>query len=221
MLRFWYPGAERRIDSLEQLREALDLLLLKYDVQFVGPVGRRYLAEYMVARPVAVFALACHYQWEASARQAARECLKLSHEELIDNDAAVFLGLIFADIYQSLLLYHKQCGEAAASADNDAVSGPPAFSWETCKQCHITPGSGRKQWISDFVVKLAEKLKDRPILALADVTLLAAPMQYIANCRGNCRLAGYNELPLLFGFSLPHSLTSALDKVELKLNFKD
>ncbi|KAJ6466633.1 hypothetical protein DFH09DRAFT_956567 [Mycena vulgaris] len=102
MLRFWYPGAKPRINSLEHLREALDLMIFKYDIQFVVPMGMSYLGEYLTEHTLAVFALACHYQWEKLAKLAAGESLRLSHADLIDNDAAAHLRLIPADLYISI-----------------------------------------------------------------------------------------------------------------------
>ncbi|KAJ7441121.1 hypothetical protein FB451DRAFT_1150672 [Mycena latifolia] len=219
-LSFWYPGAEPRIETLEQLRQTLDLLLLKYDIQFVVPTGKKYLAEYLEQQPIAVFALACHYRWEALARKAAKECLKLRSADLIDNDSTIYLGLVSADIYQSLLMFHKHCGTEAIIAVNDIMSRND-WEWQQCRTCSSSTGSGiRKQWVTNLLAEVEKRLKEQPMGTLSDPLLLTFAAESIANCRGACR-GGFPAFFFVFGCILPQEFAERFETVELSLNFKD
>ncbi|KAJ6543770.1 hypothetical protein DFH09DRAFT_928362 [Mycena vulgaris] len=214
MLRFWYPGAEPRIDSLEHLREALDLMIFKYDIQFVVLRGRSYLVEYLTEHTLAVFALACHYQWEKLARLAAGESLRLPHADLIDNDAATHLRTISADLYQSLLLYHKHCGEAAVAAAKLTVWGSTSSVWLTCRQCPSSP-NGCRQWMSNLFASLSYSLKETPTMTSihCDIRFLAPTMQQISNCRGGCSHYGFPELLEFLSVTLPGNVATAIQTV--------
>jgi hypothetical protein len=78
MLRLWYPGAEpAAIDTLDELKDVLDISISKYDVQSVCHTAKACLPQYLETQPVSVFAIACTHGWKDLARAAARESLKL------------------------------------------------------------------------------------------------------------------------------------------------
>ncbi|KAJ7142265.1 hypothetical protein C8R44DRAFT_592907, partial [Mycena epipterygia] len=55
-LRFWYPGAEPIVgQTLDELREMLEALILKYDMQFILTSAKQQLRAHLGEDPVAVF----------------------------------------------------------------------------------------------------------------------------------------------------------------------
>ncbi|KAJ7237626.1 hypothetical protein C8J57DRAFT_1568030, partial [Mycena rebaudengoi] len=112
VLRFWYPGTQPDIANLSQLREVLQILIFKYDIEFVAYSGKKHLREYIPTDAVAVFAIAGHHQWRDIAIAAAMETLALPLHTF-DDDPSPELLHITAKMYHNLLRYHSQCGKTA------------------------------------------------------------------------------------------------------------
>ncbi|KAJ7264649.1 hypothetical protein C8J57DRAFT_1623514, partial [Mycena rebaudengoi] len=111
VLRFWYPETQPDIESLAQLREVLQILIFKYDMEPVAYSGKK-LREYIPTDAVAVFAIAGHHQWRDVAIAAAKETLALPLCKF-DDDPSPELLHITAKMYHDLLRYHSQCGKTA------------------------------------------------------------------------------------------------------------
>ncbi|KAJ6531173.1 hypothetical protein B0H19DRAFT_855010, partial [Mycena capillaripes] len=116
MLRFWYPGAEPApAKTFDELKDVLEILISKYDVQSVAHTAQAYLQKYRETHPVAVYSIACNYGWEDLARDAAWDSLKLPLR-VFDYDAPSELNNITGRAYHRLLQYHHLCGVAAKGA---------------------------------------------------------------------------------------------------------
>ncbi|KAJ7758985.1 hypothetical protein DFH07DRAFT_958130 [Mycena maculata] len=63
-LRFFYPGAQFTVVPLDQLRDFLEVLISKYDVECIVPAAKDRLERYLATNPVAVYAVAFTYQWK-------------------------------------------------------------------------------------------------------------------------------------------------------------
>ncbi|KAJ7441329.1 hypothetical protein B0H11DRAFT_2096543 [Mycena galericulata] len=108
-LRFFYPGAQPVVATLDELRGIIEVLVEKYDVQCVVPAAKQRLETYMATQPLAVFAVAVTYEWKDVASKAARESLKL-RLRVPDAEASPELKDISAATYHNLLHYHYSCG---------------------------------------------------------------------------------------------------------------
>jgi hypothetical protein len=60
-LRFFYPGAQPVVGTLDELRE-----ISKYDIQHqcVVPTTKVHLEMYLTTQPVAVYAIAFNHEWK-------------------------------------------------------------------------------------------------------------------------------------------------------------
>jgi hypothetical protein len=137
MLRLWYPGAEpAAIDTLDELKDVLDILISKYDVQSVGHTAKACLRQYLETQPVSVFAIACTHGWKDLARAAARESLKLPLL-VLDYDDPPGINNITGRTYHRLLQYHYLCGVAAKGITKDLrwVTAPSTSVWFKCYIC--------------------------------------------------------------------------------------
>ncbi|KAJ6468516.1 hypothetical protein C8R47DRAFT_1024602 [Mycena vitilis] len=115
ILRFWYPGTEPVVENLDQLHEILELLIQKYDMQYIVPLGKQYLGGYIEAEPLGCFAVAVSRDWHDFALLAARQCLKLPLRTSSYIAPAPLRSLSAAALH-SLLQYHFQCGDVARKA---------------------------------------------------------------------------------------------------------
>ncbi|KAJ6566245.1 hypothetical protein B0H19DRAFT_1257501 [Mycena capillaripes] len=57
ILAFWYPGTEPVVENLGQLGEILELLINKYDMRSIGPLGKQYLHGYVESETLGVWGL--------------------------------------------------------------------------------------------------------------------------------------------------------------------
>ncbi|KAJ7633570.1 hypothetical protein DFH06DRAFT_1004327, partial [Mycena polygramma] len=115
ILRFWYPGTEPVVENLDQLHEILELLIQKYDMQSIVPLGKQYLRGYIEAEPLGSFAVAVSRDWHDLALLAARQCLKLPLRTSSYIAPAPLRSLSAASLH-ALLQYHFQCGDVARAA---------------------------------------------------------------------------------------------------------
>jgi hypothetical protein len=83
----------------------------KYEVDALGSVVARYLADLIRDDPVGVYAIAVTYGFESIAANAARLSLKLPMTRLQSPQ----LRFITAETYGELIQYHTTCGDAASA----------------------------------------------------------------------------------------------------------
>ncbi|KAJ7839175.1 hypothetical protein B0H13DRAFT_1650320 [Mycena leptocephala] len=105
VLRFFYLGAQPVVETLGQLREILEILVDRHNVESVIALGRMHLRAYIVSQPVGAFAVAAHQGWNDLVLEAAKECLKLPLRAW-DRDPPEELRHIPATLYQRLIQYH-------------------------------------------------------------------------------------------------------------------
>ncbi|KAJ7206694.1 hypothetical protein C8J57DRAFT_1614663 [Mycena rebaudengoi] len=113
-LRFFYPGAQPIVATLDELRCIIEILVSKYDMECVSETAKDHLALYLPESPLAVYCIAVAHQWEDMAMLAAKESLKL-RLRAHDTVAPPELNRIPAAAYHNLLHYHYRCGVAAKS----------------------------------------------------------------------------------------------------------
>ncbi|KAJ7620901.1 hypothetical protein DFH06DRAFT_1010176 [Mycena polygramma] len=64
VLRFIYPAAHPVFDSLDDLRDIIELVIAKYDMQCEIPKAQQCLERYRATEPLGVYAVACKYGWK-------------------------------------------------------------------------------------------------------------------------------------------------------------
>jgi hypothetical protein len=134
LLRLWYPGAEpllADVETLDNSRETLELLLFKYNMMFIAPRGKDQLQTYMEAHPLSVFSLACRHGWADVTIDAARFSLKLRLRSF-DRLPPAKLKYTSADTFYSLLSYHSQCGVAASAVTELSWYSVEPEVWFSC-----------------------------------------------------------------------------------------
>ncbi|KAJ7122693.1 hypothetical protein C8R43DRAFT_1032271 [Mycena crocata] len=231
-LRFWYPGAEpTEIASLDELREVLEALVLKYDMQFLVPSSKKHLREYLEQDPVAVFAIACRHGWKEIALEAAKHSLKLPLRtfELIRPGQ---LNCITADTYHTLLQYHSQCAKAATAATSALnwtpytdIPGSGCTNWADSTVC---PRTGTwlfanrtlapiAEWFAHYLQRVTDDLAKSPAAKLDGPKLLSGVIAEIAPC-SFCRLTGFDEVTRFHAEVLRPKIERVINSVELTLD---
>ncbi|KAJ7768131.1 hypothetical protein DFH07DRAFT_736513 [Mycena maculata] len=226
-LRFFYPGAEPVVDSLDQLCDILELLIGKYDAQSLVSMAKRFLRDYIYAEPLACLAVAIRQKWQDIARAAARKCLSLPlltpTYKLPD-----LWKHVPGNAYYQLLQYHYRCGEAARAAWRDLswVNSPESSEgiWETqpcrCNRYpHTLPGTkgyGTSGWLIEYLRASAEMVTMSPspdmVGMLDDRSLMAKALQSTQACE-DCQNRMPKVLPEFISTQwLPH-LKSKIAKV--------
>ncbi|KAJ7257448.1 hypothetical protein C8J57DRAFT_1648520 [Mycena rebaudengoi] len=133
-LRFFYPGAQPIVATLDELRCIIEILVSKYDMECVeSETAKDHLALYLPESPLAVYCIAVAHQWEDMAMLAAKESLKL-RLRAHDTVAPPELNRIPAAAYHNLLHYHYRCGVAAKSRTQILrhIPAPNQYVWFSC-----------------------------------------------------------------------------------------
>ncbi|KAF7378354.1 hypothetical protein MSAN_00261500 [Mycena sanguinolenta] len=188
-LRFFYPCTQLTVDSLDELKEVIEILISKYDMQWLVPSVKKHLERYVTSDPITVYAYAYVHGWEDLGRAAAKETLKLPLRTPGENTPEV-LRLIPADAYYKLLRYHYCCGIAAQTTTVDLgwISWPDSstaeYRWFHCWRdwCAVYNSRGpiivanetraARQWFMDYFVGMGDILATTPA---ADVRGSGAP----------------------------------------------
>ncbi|KAJ7659554.1 hypothetical protein DFH06DRAFT_1194588 [Mycena polygramma] len=230
-LRFWYPGAEPPAAlTLDGLRKTLEALVMKYDMQFVVPLAKKHLRDFIEDDPVAVFAIACRHEWRDVALDAARSSLRLSLRAF-DSKRPAQLKYMTADMYHTLLQYHSDCGKVAASATSSLqwanyqdIPGADCTNWIdpavcprtghwTFAQNTIAPLTG---WLAAYLTRATEVLARAPAARLDSPELLALPITKMGSC-SSCRVDGFSGL-MKFIAILKAKIECDVDSVDLTLD---
>ncbi|KAJ6626194.1 hypothetical protein B0H10DRAFT_1999316 [Mycena sp. CBHHK59/15] len=230
MLRFCYPGSNVTIETLDQLREVLEVLISKYDARRLVSLGKIYLRGYIEAHPVSVFAIACHHGWEDVARAAAKESLKLPLR-VPNDEAPVELSYITANLYHSLLRYHYLCGTASQGITQDLRwINAGDWVWFNCSNNGNCPAhdvrwylSGDvvravRVWFTDYLEVVGKGLAARPASDMKDPKWMSDAMKKIWKC-STCREKAFDQLPQFVSTRLIPKIQREVEKVELKLKF--
>ncbi|KAF7292231.1 BTB domain-containing protein [Mycena indigotica] len=171
-LRFFYPnassfldGEDRSLYPLDDLRLVLEVLVSKYQVDSVTPLGKRLLREHLSstanADVVGVFVVACGLRWHDIAREAAWASLRLPLREFVNLPhgssrnqplsnsntptaltSSPLLDHLPSSTYHALLTYHATCASLAANATtsllwlpSEAVPGADCTNWNHPALC--------------------------------------------------------------------------------------
>ncbi|KAF8181682.1 hypothetical protein K438DRAFT_1840776 [Mycena galopus ATCC 62051] len=214
-LRFFYPGTCPNVETLDELREVIEVLM-KYDMQCQVPVAKLHLEKHHSSRPLAVYAIALRYRWKDVAVAAARESLKHALRTLLA-DALPELEGITAVAYHNLLQYHSLCGEAARSA----TASLKWFLWPTTLEhcgCNTTSVIFSDNMYHQVPVWFSEYLTDaRNLLARIPGTNVREIWSfYTALEEGKCSRCRQFNLIEFATYQLPVQLKDEFDKIELK-----
>ncbi|KAJ7636243.1 hypothetical protein FB45DRAFT_906194 [Roridomyces roridus] len=217
-LRFFYPGTHPDSKTLEELGEAIDVLM-KYDVQCQVPALKHRLEHYHASSPLRVYAIAIRHGWKDAAVAAARESLKQPLRSF--GDLPKELDAITGSAYHHLLQYHLTCGEVARS-----ITASPTwfacpvniFNYCGCPKApvHVTFANNQavivSAWFHKYLTDTGDILNRCPGLSVTQAASFHAAMIHPSKC-GHCQLFDF------LGFAtvlLPAQIQVELDKVELK-----
>ncbi|KAJ7184953.1 hypothetical protein C8R46DRAFT_938913 [Mycena filopes] len=218
ILNFWYPGGHPAVESLDQLREILQILIFKYDIQAVIPIGQGLLRGYVEAEPLGSFAVAVRHGWDDLALLAAKECLKLPLRSSAYK-APKELSYVTAAAYHSLLQYHYQCGEVlrAAGADPEVWVTPCSYSSLQCDCRERIPDTDgyREVWVLKFFESVGYTLSMTPARTNVDA-FISTTLDSTAQCE-SCRPGAYKTLSRLLSYDWWPHIKKELGKVKLGL----
>lgn len=217
-LRFFYPAAQPMVATLDELKEVIEILVSKYDMECVVPTVKQHLDKYRSSDPLAVYTIAVAYRWEDVALAAAKESLKHSLRNL-SADASPSLDGLTAIAYHNLLQYHYRCGEAARSTTIVLPAGSLAGGLRPCNT-HPTAPMDFSDYTSNVAGWFADYLKD--IGGLLAVTPSASIREqssfYDALANAKCTSCGAFDAYLRFlTVTWPAQLEAEIDKVSSTL----
>ncbi|KAF7378364.1 BTB domain-containing protein [Mycena sanguinolenta] len=185
ILRFFYPCTQLTVDSLDELKEVIEILITQYDMQWLIP-SVKHLERYVASDPITVYVFAYMHGWEDLGRAAAKETLKLSLRAS-DDDTPEMLRLIPADAYHKLLRYHYRCSVAARQTTTDLSwislpqSSTAAYRWFDCRQSSCTAYNSPRgpivvaskarlvrHWFMEYFVGMGDILASTPAADVRD-----------------------------------------------------
>ncbi|KAJ7142751.1 hypothetical protein C8R44DRAFT_603585, partial [Mycena epipterygia] len=171
-LRFFYPGAQPTVATLQELRQIIEVLISKYDMQSIVPTAKQHLERYISTQPVASYAVAITHQWKDLAMLAAKESLKLPLR-VPDKEASEELHHIPDAAYHNLLHYHYLCGIAAKGVTESLrwVPVPNDYIWFSCTNCtrhslswYLLDGVAHlvRSWLIEYLKAVGELVMESP-----------------------------------------------------------
>ncbi|KAK7045093.1 hypothetical protein R3P38DRAFT_2882559 [Favolaschia claudopus] len=223
-LRFFYPGALRSSPAtIRELKQVIDLLISKYDMQSLVPSMRQQLERFQISQPLSVYAIAWTYRWKDVAVAAAKETLK--HPLRAPNtEAPPELEDLPAAAYHNLIHYHSCCGQAAQTTINsytiweDYAKVVTSVYNKVCLQ--HSPGIvkfGQEErlaplWIATYIRVTGLLLSITPETNIYDQSTI-----YSALSNGTCAKCNQlDELVKVLKVNFPQTLRKEMDKIELK-----
>ncbi|KAJ7230041.1 hypothetical protein GGX14DRAFT_409879 [Mycena pura] len=225
MLRFWYPGAEPIVGTLSELRETLELLIQKYDMQSAAVFGKQYLRGFLDTEPLGTFAVAARFGWKDLTLLAARECLKLPLRNSAYTPPNEF-DCVSAKVHHALIQYHYRCGEVVRDILKDRSFPDAARKYEfspyiqRCRCRILSIGNGNsfefQFWFTEFLQSMEAKHAKTPG-AVDDLLLIlkAVKGQKSADC-SNCNSVSEN-LPIFLSEWWWPTIKASIGKVSLDL----
>ncbi|KAJ7493948.1 hypothetical protein FB451DRAFT_1077599 [Mycena latifolia] len=215
-LRFFYPGTNPNVETLDELREVIEVLM-KYDMQCEVPVAKQHLEKHHSSRPLAVYAIALRHRWKDVAIAAARESLRHALRVLLA-DAPPELEGVTAVAYHNLLQYHSRCGEAARST----TTSLQWFLWPATLECSCNRSSSLvifsdnayhhvPAWFYKYLTDTRDLLKITPGSNIREI----GPF-HTALGEAKCSYCRQFNLISFATYQLPAQLKAEIDKIELK-----
>ncbi|KAJ7741711.1 hypothetical protein B0H16DRAFT_1728486 [Mycena metata] len=80
-----FADAPASVPTSEELQDITEVLVAKYDVEFIVPAVKQHLQRLKTSKPLAVYALGIKYGWKDVASSAAKESLKIPLRALGNN----------------------------------------------------------------------------------------------------------------------------------------
>ncbi|KAJ6493254.1 hypothetical protein C8R45DRAFT_989231 [Mycena sanguinolenta] len=231
-LRFWYPGAEpAAVRTIDDFRQILEVLVMKYNVQSVIPLAKKHLREYLQRHPVGVFSIASRHEWKDIALEAAKCSLRLPLRAFEAAGRPAQLEYMTADTYHTLLEYHAHCAQVAAGmtsslqwAECQDAPGANCPNWTDPAAC---PRTGHwsfahstmaplTAWFSAYLDGATRALARCPTARLDSPDLLEVPIAKMGAC-SSCRVNGFLGLMKFIGI-LRNKIDEEITLVNLNLD---
>ncbi|KAJ7628227.1 hypothetical protein DFH06DRAFT_1226557 [Mycena polygramma] len=216
VLRFIYPGTHPVVETMDALRDIIELVVGKYDMQCEIPKAKQYLEKYCSSEYLAVYAVAAKYGWRDVAAAAAKESLKYPIRSLNTEPPPGLVGLT-AVAYHHLLHYHFLCGQAARQTTMDLTWTDPPFIPGTCNCAQGRPFQFANEscrlpgWFSTYLTNMGRTLLDMPGVKPREIALF-----YIALKTTQCPCLGLDRFLLFVTLRWPARLEAEIAKVELQ-----
>ncbi|KAJ7463496.1 hypothetical protein B0H11DRAFT_2053116 [Mycena galericulata] len=221
-LRFFYPGAYVKIDTIEELRDVMEILVSKYDAQGIVPQAKQHLERFMATDPLAVYALAHIYQWKDEAIAAAKYSLKFPLRAF-DTSPPSGLKDLPAAAYYNLLHYHRRCSVVAHETTDTLkwLPSPKAQGfWMCCPSCYdeksiwqFADGGdrGAPKGFAEYFQRMGAILKVTP-----GINPEGHPLFYEALNKVTCRRCEhFNKLVHFVTREWAVEIKTQIDKIEL------
>ncbi|KAJ7739359.1 hypothetical protein B0H16DRAFT_1568656 [Mycena metata] len=174
MLPLFYPATQPATTTMDELRDTIQVALMKYDMHVVAPSIKQQVREWVSSDPLAVYALAVQHHWNDLAVAAAKESLK--HPIRIPTaDTPSALRHLSAAAHHKLLHYHYQCAISAQTSVTTIGNlrwVPNEFVWFNCTKCsshnsiwYLADGISHRvqKWFTDFLAQVGEVLLVTPV----------------------------------------------------------
>ncbi|KAK7046308.1 hypothetical protein R3P38DRAFT_3257700 [Favolaschia claudopus] len=231
-LRMWYPGADTLVafDGLEELDTFVELILGKYDMQFLTPLLQKHIHTYIETHCIGVFAIACYRGWRDVAQAAAKQALKTDLFAVLgDTKSKPQLKHLSAGHFQALLKYHHACGVAAASTGRMLPCSSAEYCWLKCNQCAaytqqyepIATGLPHRvhprAWIFEYLDEASAMLTLKPRATFYALNSLVSAHIRAATCNGPCRAQGPRDIAAFITDKYLPAVNAAIDSVELDI----
>ncbi|KAJ7655589.1 hypothetical protein DFH06DRAFT_480162 [Mycena polygramma] len=226
-LRFFYPGVPQPTAMpLDELRDILEVLVSKYDMQCLVPAAKTQLESYIESQPVAVYAVAFNHQWMDIALKAAQQSLKIPLR-VVDSKAPPELDHILASAYHNLLYYHTICAEKAKeiTAGLRWVPAPNEFVWFSCTACAGAPLNWYlndgvlypvRIWFNQYLEALGGVLAQTPGIDLRQHKTMLDALAVASKCTV-CRQKVFDQLPLFVSTQLAVKIKEVINEAQLTI----
>ncbi|KAJ6549090.1 hypothetical protein DFH09DRAFT_1366933 [Mycena vulgaris] len=220
-LRFFYPGAAQpAITTLDELRDVIEILVSKYDIEWIVPTAKQHLERYIGREPFAVYATASIHDWRDLVLAAAKELLKLPLP-VFTTDVPQEIRHITGVAYHNLLSYHLRCGAAvkATTADLSWIEFPTT-SVVTCGRCNypsaatLSDMSAARRWFLDYLTEMGSILVLTPGIYLREHPLFYKALREAARC-SHC-MEGIEQLDQFVSGAWANKIKLEIDQVELQ-----
>ncbi|KAJ7457845.1 hypothetical protein FB451DRAFT_589435 [Mycena latifolia] len=235
LLRFCYPCADPVIDTLDELHSVIEAMM-KYQMHEAVKRAKQQLRAFAKAKPVAVFAISCRYEWEDLAKTAARASLAFPLRKFDKKSPVKELKHLTGEQHQALLYYHSKCSVAVANIFSDLkwLNTDAGWVWFTCQAClpHPSPqpfasrlglGYGNdtrhvRRWFMDFMERTRTILIDCPGELVGTLDIVTPVLKQTHGCK-NCRELALEQLFKFRNEALNPKIREEIDKVTLELTF--
>ena len=154
LLRFCVPRPPPRLDGLDGAVRILNAAK-KYEMEWAIAAANDAFVRCAEDEPLRAYCLACKYDLGDCVRSAARHCLRLSLEHIIDTPPDAFRDVSGADL-QRLLQYRKKCRDAVATR---------ILSWAWLRDYYASLGvvPQNKVWAFDCCTHAASRSDDQGV----------------------------------------------------------